>query len=596
MPFRRLEPNHENQLTRALLVVLRFSPVAHAAWLRLVAPDRQLQHLPAASFATQTAPSATPATEDEPAELVSVFLTPEAPLTGGGVVTESDRAQVLDAVIDYGGELLVVVENKVAEDDDRQARELNINRRAVRLADGQEAVVVLWRDVLEAFIALRERHLVAGAEAAGSTTSSPTSRTTSPSSARSGRSRSRTATDSGSARRLRQLLGEAVGLDAADRRLRPLLKTPAGDVIGAKPTCDRPTTGAGRACAVSADTLEPGAQLLRERRAQSPARARSLSSPAGMSPELPLRPHAARVLLDDDRARRRRVRGALDHEILGRRRRRARSGTTTGPGSIDERIAAPSRTGPSSTATSPTPSVRPRHRGRAVAVAALVACRSRGARRPRRAARAGARGIRRRVGSARKPATRSRERRGQCRRVGRVTRNLPAALLRCLEGALSAEPRRFPRRLTRALSGPSPRTRPPPVSGEQDRSPDEAVDLARAKAFLAQIEPKVYLRRESARAPARIHRPHLGKRPATAGVRLARAGGSTRPATRRASGAAPGGTSASSTAVPTGPVNLGTARTRGDPPGCSTGAASTTANRARRSINENDPVRCPEAG
>ena len=36
MPFRRLEPNHENQLTRALLVVLRFSPMAHAAWLRLV--------------------------------------------------------------------------------------------------------------------------------------------------------------------------------------------------------------------------------------------------------------------------------------------------------------------------------------------------------------------------------------------------------------------------------------------------------------------------------------------------------------------------------------------------------------------------------
>lgn len=28
------------------------------------------------------------------------------------------------------------------------------------------------------------------------------------------------------------------------------------------------------------------------------------------------------------------------------------------------------------------------------------------------------------------------------------------------------------------------------MSGEQDRSPDEAVDLARAKAFLAQIEPR----------------------------------------------------------------------------------------------------------
>jgi hypothetical protein len=37
LPFRRLEPNHETQLTRALLVVLRYSPMAHAAWLRLVA-------------------------------------------------------------------------------------------------------------------------------------------------------------------------------------------------------------------------------------------------------------------------------------------------------------------------------------------------------------------------------------------------------------------------------------------------------------------------------------------------------------------------------------------------------------------------------
>ena len=53
LPFRRLEPNHENQLTRALLVVLRLSPMAHTAWLRLVAPDRELQRLPVASYDTQ---------------------------------------------------------------------------------------------------------------------------------------------------------------------------------------------------------------------------------------------------------------------------------------------------------------------------------------------------------------------------------------------------------------------------------------------------------------------------------------------------------------------------------------------------------------
>jgi hypothetical protein len=32
-PFDELPPNHENQLTRALLVVLRLSPIARATWV-----------------------------------------------------------------------------------------------------------------------------------------------------------------------------------------------------------------------------------------------------------------------------------------------------------------------------------------------------------------------------------------------------------------------------------------------------------------------------------------------------------------------------------------------------------------------------------
>jgi hypothetical protein len=99
MPFRRLEPNHENQLTRALLVVLRLSPMAHTVWLRLVAPDHNLPALPVATFQTQMRSVRHAGDADEPVALASVFLTPEVPLTGGGVVTESDRGQVLDAVI-----------------------------------------------------------------------------------------------------------------------------------------------------------------------------------------------------------------------------------------------------------------------------------------------------------------------------------------------------------------------------------------------------------------------------------------------------------------------------------------------------------------
>jgi hypothetical protein len=234
MPFRRLEPNHENQLTRALLVVLRLSPMAHAAWLRLIGPERDLQRLPAASFVTQTRSVRHAGDEDEPADLVSVFLTPEVPLSGGGVITESDRGQVLDAVIDYGGELLVVMENKVAEDDPRQARELNVTGARVRLADGQEAVVVLWRDVLDGFIALRERNLVAGAEAAVLDDFLLYTEDYFP---ELGPFRTLSLAHGNlfrQERRLRQLLGEAVDLDAVIDVYGPYIETPAGPAIGSK--------------------------------------------------------------------------------------------------------------------------------------------------------------------------------------------------------------------------------------------------------------------------------------------------------------------------------------------------------------------------
>jgi hypothetical protein len=142
------------------------SPMAHTVWLRLVAADRELQKLPGATYVTQRRAVREATEEDEPADLISVFLAPEEPLSGGGVVTESDRGQVLDAIIDYGGELLVVVENKIAEADDYQARQLNVTGARVHIGEGREAVVVLWRDLLDGLIALRERLLVGGAEGA----------------------------------------------------------------------------------------------------------------------------------------------------------------------------------------------------------------------------------------------------------------------------------------------------------------------------------------------------------------------------------------------------------------------------------------------
>jgi hypothetical protein len=80
--------------------------------------------------------------------LVSVFLAPELSQAGRAEVVESDRAQVLDAVVDYR-DLVVVIENKVFEADDLQARRLNLGNGGVELIDGQEVAIVLcgtcWR-------------------------------------------------------------------------------------------------------------------------------------------------------------------------------------------------------------------------------------------------------------------------------------------------------------------------------------------------------------------------------------------------------------------------------------------------------------------
>ena len=71
--------------------------------------------------------------------------------------------QVLDAIIDYPGELVVVVETKVVEADAMQAVLLNVSGARV-ISDGRRVVIVKWRDLLDRFIAVLERDLVGGAE------------------------------------------------------------------------------------------------------------------------------------------------------------------------------------------------------------------------------------------------------------------------------------------------------------------------------------------------------------------------------------------------------------------------------------------------
>lgn len=164
-PFENLPPSHENQLTRALLLLLRLSPLAHECWLRHVGLEQHLYELPQADFYTQR--RAIPLERDEDAEalpLVSVYLAPGPSLSEGTVVKASDRMQVLDAIITYPGSAVVVVENKIGDAEDWQAGNLNITGVAVKLLEGLTPVGVTWPDLLKDFTGMLERGLVGGAE------------------------------------------------------------------------------------------------------------------------------------------------------------------------------------------------------------------------------------------------------------------------------------------------------------------------------------------------------------------------------------------------------------------------------------------------
>lgn len=164
-PYQSLAAAHENQLTRALMVVLRYSPMAHQAWLKLVAPDRELQKLHPAEFAIQqerVLPDHSTRAEVEEIPGISVWLAPDAEGIEGPV-EPSDRRQVLDAIVSYGGDLVVVIENKIGwGKPTQQPYQVNLHGTPVRFDQPPKSVP--WQKVLEDLADLVERHLVHGAE------------------------------------------------------------------------------------------------------------------------------------------------------------------------------------------------------------------------------------------------------------------------------------------------------------------------------------------------------------------------------------------------------------------------------------------------
>lgn len=177
-PWESLPAAHENQLTRAFLVVLRLVPIAHAEWLRLVAETRgpgavpipPLRDLSPAKFNTQTGQVGATAPVEAAPDEASAYRAVSV-LQAGDVAAdeapagESMRRAVFDGVVRYGDDLALVIESKLdGRFDERQAREITIGGAAWRV---DPAVAKLrWRDIIAAWRGLLQRDLVAGAERA----------------------------------------------------------------------------------------------------------------------------------------------------------------------------------------------------------------------------------------------------------------------------------------------------------------------------------------------------------------------------------------------------------------------------------------------
>jgi len=107
------DPRHEDQLTRAALIVLKFVPRAHDELLAMIGCSA-LSKLPSPRFDLQTEKLVPPSDGDGTVDkLVSVFLTPDEHVAGFDKVEASERRARYDGVVQYGSKLLVVVESKL---------------------------------------------------------------------------------------------------------------------------------------------------------------------------------------------------------------------------------------------------------------------------------------------------------------------------------------------------------------------------------------------------------------------------------------------------------------------------------------------------
>jgi hypothetical protein len=167
--FSKEKAGNENHLTRALLVLLRLSPLAHEVWLRRLGLGSQgITAMGEPGYSFQTAVPAAPDLGDDGDEMrgVSVFISKEIAYNSGPIV-HSDRRQIPDALIVYPGPeppMLVVIESKVRETADAlQARDINLGDLKPKW-DPPEPVELLWSDLIDDLWSLIDLRAASGSE------------------------------------------------------------------------------------------------------------------------------------------------------------------------------------------------------------------------------------------------------------------------------------------------------------------------------------------------------------------------------------------------------------------------------------------------
>jgi hypothetical protein len=162
-PYTDLARGHEDQLTRAAMIVLRLVPLARETLLHQIG-ERSLSQLPDCTVDLQASRLIDPTEEGavdgrvKRGRLVSVFLTPDfEPPRIEEEIVDTDRGQRFDGVLRFDPELVVLLESKVCRRWARRNghRVAEINLGGVEFAE-RRTCLLRWHDLLESWWRLVE--------------------------------------------------------------------------------------------------------------------------------------------------------------------------------------------------------------------------------------------------------------------------------------------------------------------------------------------------------------------------------------------------------------------------------------------------------